>query len=152
MSSEMSSEAKLGAAPVISCMSYRDPDAAIAWLGRAFGFKEHAVYRDEGGKIVHAELTFGNGMVMLGSSERKSEFAERFMTTPADTGGRGTQSVYVIVDDADAHHARAAAAGAKVVIPLKDESYGGRGYTALDPEGHVWSFGTYNPWTAGAKG
>ena len=60
--------------------------------------------------------------------------------------GVGTQSPYVIVPDADAHHALAVAAGAKVVYPLKDEDYGGRGYSCLDPEGHLWNFGTYDPW------
>ena len=52
----------------------------------------------------------------------------------------------LIVADADAHHARAVAAGARVVYPLKDEDYGGRGYSCLDPEGHLWNFGTYDPW------
>jgi uncharacterized glyoxalase superfamily protein PhnB len=60
-------------------------------------------------------------------------------------GGRNTQSVYVVVEDPDAHHARAVAAGAKVVMPLEDKDYGGRGYSARDLEGHVWSFGNYDP-------
>ena len=66
--------------------------------------------------------------------------------TPSDAGGVVTQSAYIIVKDADAHHARAVAAGAEVVYPLKDEDYGGRGYSCHDPEGHLWSFGTYDPW------
>jgi uncharacterized glyoxalase superfamily protein PhnB len=60
--------------------------------------------------------------------------------------GAVTQSAYVIVTDADAHHARATAAGAVVVMPLKTEDYGGRGYSCRDPEGHLWNFGTYDPW------
>ena len=53
--------------------------------------------------------------------------------------------LYLVVSDPDAHHARAVDAGAEVVIPLRDEEYGSRGYSALDPEGNVWSFGTYRP-------
>ncbi|TMB01350.1 MAG: glyoxalase, partial [Deltaproteobacteria bacterium] len=60
--------------------------------------------------------------------------------------GPVTQSPYVIVADADAHYARAKAAGAEIVMDIKDEDYGGRGYSARDPEGHLWNFGTYDPW------
>ena len=96
------------------------------------------------GTIAHAQLTYGNGMIMLGSA-RDDEFG-KLQRTPAQAGGIGTQSPYVIVPDADAHLARAVAAGAKVVIPIRDESYGGRGYSCLDPEGHLWNFGTFDPW------
>ncbi len=140
---------KTTTATMISSMGYRDANAAVEWLSRAFGFEEHAVYRNGDGAVVHAELVFGNGMIMFGprDSQGEGEFGKRFMTMPDKTGGRCTQAVYVIVDDADAHHARAKAAGAEIVTPLKDESYGGRGYSARDPEGHLWSFGTYDPWT-----
>lgn len=131
---------------MISCMSYRDPNAAIEWLGKAFGFAPHAVYKDDAGTVVHAELTCGAGMIMIGPVG-KGDFGQRFMTTPEKAGGRCTQAVYVIVDDVDAHHARAAAAGAEIVMPPKDEDYGGRNYAARDPDGHVWSFGSYDPWT-----
>jgi uncharacterized glyoxalase superfamily protein PhnB len=83
---------------------------------------------------------------MLGPVE-KGEFGKRFMMTPVSAGGRCTQTVYCIVADADAHHAQAVAAGAEIVMPLRDEDYGGRGYAARDPDGHVWSFGTYDPWS-----
>jgi uncharacterized glyoxalase superfamily protein PhnB len=126
-------------------MNYRDPNAAIEWLCKAFGFTERAAYKGADGQVVHAELVFGNGMIMLGPFN-KGEFAERFMTTPAETSGRCTQSIYLIVDDVDAHHDRAAAAGAEIVMPPSDPEYGGRAYAAKDLEGHVWSFGTYDPW------
>ena len=87
-------------------------------------------------------------MVMLGEA-RDDEFG-RLQKTPAQVGGVGTQSPYVVVRDADAHHARAVAAGARVVYALRDESYGGRGYSCLDPEGHLWNFGTYDPWATRA--
>ena len=131
-------------ANLISSMRYDDASAAVDWLCRAFGFKEHAVYRDDGNKVVHAELSFGNGMIMLGPNV-DTPFS-RFMTMPKTAGGRCTQAIYVIVEDADAHHRQAVAAGAEIIMPLKDEDYGGRGYSCRDPEGHVWSFGTYDPW------
>ncbi len=65
---------------------------------------------------------------------------------PAALGGVGSQSCYLIVDDADAHYRRAVAAGAEIVVEIKDEDYGGRGYSCRDPEGHLWHFGTYDPW------
>jgi uncharacterized glyoxalase superfamily protein PhnB len=133
------------AATLIACFGYKDPDAAIAWLGRAFGFKEHAVYRGEDGSVVHAELSHGHSLIMIGPAG-KSEYAQRFMTTPEALGGRCTQVVYIVVDDVDAHHATAVAAGAEIVQAPRDESYGGRSYGARDPEGYVWSIGSYDPW------
>jgi len=131
-------------ATVIPGMRYRDAPAAIEWLCHAFGFEKHLVVPGEGGTIAHAQLTFRNGMIMLGST-RDDEFG-KLQKTPAEVGGVGTQSAYVIVADADAHHARAAAAGAEIVHPLEDKDYGGRGYSCRDPEGHLWSFGTDDPW------
>lgn len=135
---------------LVSCLGYKDADAAVAWLCRAFGFEEHAVYRDEAGKVVHAELAFGNGMIMLGP-DQGGEFGMRVMTLPERAGGRCTQTIYVIVDDVDAHHACAVAAGAETIIAPRGEGYGGRSYSARDPEGHAWSFGTYDPWATPAK-
>lgn len=133
---------------VISCFSYRDCDAGLAFLVEAFGFTPHAVYRDDEGHVVHAELTFGNGMVMIGP-DGKGEFGQAYMTMPGRAGGRCTQTIYVIVTDVDAHHARAVAHGAEILIAPRDESYGGRNYAARDPEGHCWSFGSYDPWASG---
>jgi uncharacterized glyoxalase superfamily protein PhnB len=135
---------------LISCLGYKDADAAVAWLVRAFDFKEHAVYRDDNGKVVHAELTFDNGMIMIGP-DGGGEFGKRFMTLPERTGERCTQVVCIIVKDVDAHHDRAKAAGAEIVMPPIDAGYGGRTYAARDPEGHVWSIGSYDPWATPAK-
>jgi uncharacterized glyoxalase superfamily protein PhnB len=143
----MASGPKSTKTTMIACLNYRDADKAVDWLCKAFGFEQHAVYRDNEGKVVHAELGFGNGMIMLGP-EDKGDFGKRFMTSPEAAGGRCTQTVYAIVDDADAHHAVAIAHGAEVVMPLKNEDYGGRGYAARDPEGHFWTFGTYDPFAA----
>jgi uncharacterized glyoxalase superfamily protein PhnB len=130
---------------VIPALRYRDAPAAIEWLCRAFGFEQHLVVPGENGTIAHAQLTFGNGMIMLGSA-RDDPFG-RLVKPPRETGGVGTQSPYLIVADADAHCARAVAAGADIVFALKDEDHGGRSYSCRDPEGHLWNFGTYDPWT-----
>ena len=83
-------------------------------------------------------------MIML-SSRSDTEFS-RLMKQPDEVKGAETQSPYVIVEDADAHYARAKTAGAEIVIDIADASYGGRGYSCRDIEGHLWSFGTYDPW------
>jgi uncharacterized glyoxalase superfamily protein PhnB len=116
---------------IFPALRYRDANAALEWLQRAFGFAEKAVYRGDDGTVHHAELQLGAGMVMLG---------EQPEAAPSDA-----QTIYVVVDDPDAHHERAAAAGAQIVRPLEDMDYGSREYSARDPEGHVWSFGTYDP-------
>ncbi|HVP31199.1 MAG TPA: VOC family protein [Myxococcota bacterium] len=141
----MTDNAKATRANVISTLRYRDSEAAIEWLCRAFGFEKHLVVPDERGGIAHAQLVFGNGMIMLGDAHDDDAFG-KLQKPPRDVGGVGTQSAYVIVEDADEHCARAKAAGAEIVLPLEDKDYGGRGYTCRDPEGHVWSFGTFDPW------
>lgn len=129
---------------VISCLRYRDAPAAIDWLCRAFGFERHLVVPGEGNLIAHAQLSFGSGMIMLGSVV-DSDFG-RMMKQPDEIGGAGTQCAYVVVVDADAHYTQAKAAGARIVAEIKDEAHGGRGYGVRDPEGHLWYFGTYDPW------
>jgi uncharacterized glyoxalase superfamily protein PhnB len=129
---------------VILALQYQDARAAIEFLCTAFGFDKKAVYEGEGGTIAHAELTLGNGMVMLGSVNESAY--GKLLKRPGAVGGV-TMSVYAIVDDVDAHHARAKAAGAVITREPVTQDYGGRDYTAKDPEGHVWTFGTYDPWT-----
>jgi uncharacterized glyoxalase superfamily protein PhnB len=135
---------KSALAIIIPCLRYRNAPAAIEWLGRAFGFEKHLVVPGQEGTIAHAQLTFGTGMIMLGSVQ-ENEFG-RLMKQPDEIGRCETQSAYIIVPDADAHYARAKAAGAEILIEIKDEDYGGRGYSCRDVEGHIWNFGTYNPW------
>lgn len=131
---------------VIPTMRYNDAAAAIEWLCTAFGFEKHFVVPGEDGTVVHAQLVFGNGMVMLGSA-REGEF-DNLQKPPSALGGAVSQSPYIIVEDADKHYARSVAAGAEIVMDIKDEDYGGRGYSCRDPEGHVWNFGSYDPWAA----
>jgi uncharacterized glyoxalase superfamily protein PhnB len=131
-------------ATIIPALRYRDAPAAIEWLCNALGFKQHAVYPNPDGTIAHAQLTFGNGMIML-SSLTDSEFG-KLMIQPSETGGRNTQSPYLIVDDADAVYATARAHGAEMFMDIADQDYGGRAFGCRDPEGHLWNVGTYNPW------
>ena len=132
-------------ATVIPCLRYRDAPAAIKWLCSTFGFEEQLVVPNPDGTIAHAQLRFGNGMIMLGSVV-DSEYG-RLIKQPDEIGAAETQSAYVIVSDADAIYQRAKAAGAKIVLDIKDEDYGGRGFTCRDLEGRLWTFGTYDPWS-----
>jgi len=140
----MTSPIKNGPSTIIPAMRYRNAPAAIEWLCQAFGFEKHLVVPGENGTITHAELTLGNGMMMLGSI-RDNEFT-KLVKQPDQLDGVETQCPYVVVKDADAHYARAVAARAKIVREIEDASYGGRGYSCRDLEGHLWSFGSYDPW------
>jgi uncharacterized glyoxalase superfamily protein PhnB len=132
---------------VVATMRYRDPKAAIEALCAVFRFTRHAVYEQNGG-IVHAELTLGAGMVMLGGVS-DNEYGKNIVQ-PDEIGMRETQAPYLIVADADAVYGRARDAGFAIVRDLRDEDYGGRGFTCRDREGHLWSVGTYDPWVAAA--
>jgi len=116
---------------VIPTLRYRDAVAAIEFLTNALGFKTNFVHEGEGGVIDHAQMTFGNGMIMLG-------------TTRGDMYDSHA-SVYLIVEDPDSYHDRAVAAGADIAMPLTDQDYGSREFSVRDPEGNVWAFGTYRP-------
>jgi len=129
---------------IIPTMRYKDAPAAIEWLCSAFGFETHLIVPGENGTIVHAQLSFGNAMIMLGS-ERNNEY-DKSVKTPKDLAGMNTQTAYIIVEEIDEHYRRAIDAGAEILIDIKDEDYGGRVYSCLDPEGYIWNFGSYNPW------
>lgn len=133
---------------ITPALRYADAPAAVEFLCSAFGFEVHAVFADpENRKIVHhAQLTLGNGMVML-SSALPGESAVRYRwKTPVEAGGV-TACVCVVIDDVDTHHARAAAAGADIVTaPHDNPGYPGRSYNVRDLEGNNWDFGTYDPW------
>jgi len=142
----MSSFAKNTMVTVIPCLRYRDAPAAIEWLCQTFGFEKHLVVPNDDGTIAHAQLAFGNGMIMLGSVLKQETEFGRLIKQPDEIGGAETQSAYVVVSDADAVYSRARAAGAEIVIKIKDEDYGGRVFSGRDLEGHLWNFGTYDPW------
>jgi uncharacterized glyoxalase superfamily protein PhnB len=146
----MSTSATGSAGAVVPTLRYRDLPAAIDWLCKAFGFERHLVVPGDNGSIRYAQLTFNGGMVMLAPVE-DSAF-DGLMTQPAETGGAETQICYLFVEDANNHYARAKAAGAEIVFDLGDGRSNGRGYSCRDPEGHIWNFGTYDPWRRGLKG
>jgi uncharacterized glyoxalase superfamily protein PhnB len=142
----MASLAMNSRSTVIPCMSYRNAPAAIDWLCQTFGFEKKVVYPADDGTIMHAELTFGNGMIMCGS-KKDTQFG-KLIKQPDEIGGCETQCAYVIVPDADALYARAKAAGAEIIIDIKSQDYGSRDFSCRDLEGHIWNFGTYDPWTS----
>ncbi len=139
----MSSIPKQTRSNVIPCMRYRNAPAAIDWLCTTFGFEATLVVPNEDGSIAHAQLSFGNGMIMLGSVF-DTEFG-RLMKQPAEIGQFNTQSAYLVVNDADKVYDNVRQAGGEILLDIKDEDYGGRGFTCRDPEGHIWSIGTYDP-------
>ena len=131
------------ATSAIPSLRYKDAHAAIEWLCEAFGFEKHLVVPAEDGGVGHAQLVWGETMVML-SSTRDDEFGALLAST--QVAGGSTQSTYFVVDAIDAHYQQAVAAGAEIVMEIRDEDYGGRVYSARDPEGNLWNFGSYDPW------
>jgi uncharacterized glyoxalase superfamily protein PhnB len=125
-------------------LRYRDVGAAADWLCRAFGFEKHSVVADDNGYVRYAELSFANSIIMLGAV-RGFEI-DTFMAQPADVGGVETQCCYFAVSDLDEHYLNARAAGCEIAIDIKTQDNGERAYTCRDPEGHLWTFGTYDPW------
>lgn len=119
----------------IPALFYLDPFAALDFLERAFGFERTMVITDEHGNLGHSQMSFGSGLVMIGtewSDDHKS---------PASIGRKCTQTVHVhLVEDIDAHCERARAAGAEILGEPEDQFYGDRTYRARDPEGHIWTF------------
>lgn len=132
---------------VIPGLNYRDAHAAMAWLERVLGFERRAVYTGPDNVVQHAELSLGNGMVMLGSVKSDGPHSH-LMATPAEAGGRVTSGMYIVVPDCGPVWESARAAGAEVVRQLETMSYGGQSFSVRDPEGYLWSVGEYDPWTA----
>ena len=119
---------------VIPGLRYRNAHAAIAWLTRALGFTQQALYEGPDGTVLHAQLTFGNGMIMLGSASDQGNWSA-LMVQPDEIGTRSTSTTSLIVDDAAALYASAKAAGAEIVQELADMPYGGKAFGCRDPEG-----------------
>ena len=118
---------------------YRDAAGMIDWLVKAFGFAVEAKF-EEDGAVGHAELSLGGAIIML--SEARDDAYGRMVGGPGDPGGKST---YIAVDDVDALHAKAKAAGATILEEPVDRHYGSREFICADPQGNVWSFGTYRP-------
>ena len=129
----MDADARIAYPPVTAYLLYEDVAGALDWLTRVFGFRERLRHETEDGTVDHAEMLIGDdGLVMLGDPGAGYRNPKHL--------GAATVYVHVYVDDVDAHHDRARAAGARIVRPLADEAYGDRRYDVEDPEGHRWSF------------
>ena len=123
---------------ITPALYYDDANAALDWLERAFGFELRFSITDDDGKVMHAEMEYRNLRLMVGPAGW-SDWAK----SPKSAGGINTAGVHIQVDNADAHCDRARAAGAKILAEPGDQFYGDRTYRAVDPEGHVWSFGQF---------
>ena len=143
----METYAKNCKSTVIPGLRYQNAIAMIDWLCGTFGFERHAVYTGPNGAVMHAQLTFGNGMIMIGSVDNGTQSSALYKQ-PNEIGGAETQAPCLIVSDCDALYARAKAAGARMLIDLEEREYGGKSFTCSDPEGHIWHVGTYDPWEA----
>jgi uncharacterized glyoxalase superfamily protein PhnB len=122
--------------PTMRC---RDAEAMIRWLIDVIGFTERVIYRKDGA-VQHAELAYGSSILMLGHSRD-----DQYGKLVGDIAGRRTDAVYVAVEDPDALYARAKSAGSRIEMELHTTDYGSRDFACRDPEGNLWSFGTYWP-------
>ena len=120
-------------------LRYRDAEAMLCWLKEVFGFVERVVYRGDG-VIHHAELAYGSSILMFGQCRD-----DAYGKLVGDGEGRRTDTLYVAIDDPDVLCAKAKAAGAKIETELHNTDYGSRDFACRDPEGNLWSFGTYWP-------
>jgi uncharacterized glyoxalase superfamily protein PhnB len=117
-------------------LKYDDAHAAMDFLDKAFGMGRLHVYDGSNGGVAHAQLRFGDEVVMLASTSEGD---------PVYNQGAGRTAVYLVVDDPDAIHERAQGAGAEILMEPTDQDYGSRDFAARDPEGNIWAFGTYRP-------
>ena len=143
----MESYAKNCKSTVIPGLRYRNAMMMIDWLCETLGFEKKAVYIGPGDVVLHAQLTFGNGMIMISSVDNATD-AATLIRQPDELGGAETQAPCLIVSDCDAIYTKAKAAGAKIVTELETKDYGGKAFSCTDPEGHLWHIGTYDPWEA----
>jgi uncharacterized glyoxalase superfamily protein PhnB len=139
----MTASSHLPAPNLMPLMRYRDLAAAMGWLEQAFGFEKQIAVSDSDGEVIYGQMTYRGSLLMMGAV--RDTDLDKLMRQPDEVGGVETQSCYIVVDDADAHYARALEAGAEVVLEIKSDGLGRRGYSCRDPQGHIWNFGTYNP-------
>lgn len=132
---------------IVPLLRYRDLARAMDWLHEVFGFEKQLAVSDAEGEVVYGQMRFGASVIMLGTV--RDTDLDGFMTQPDEVGGFETQTCYVAIDDAEEHFSRTVMAGADILLELKSDANGRRGYACRDPEGHIWNFGTFHP-TAGA--
>lgn len=139
----MTASSLLPAPNLMPLLRYRDLAEAMGWLETAFAFEKQIAVSDSDGAVIYGQMSYRGGLLMMGAV--RDTDLDKLMCQPDEVGGVETQSCYIVVDDADAHYAKALEAGAEVVLELKSDGLGRRGYSCRDPEGHIWNFGTYNP-------
>jgi uncharacterized glyoxalase superfamily protein PhnB len=140
----MNAYTTVAARTLVPTLRYRDVPKALTWLCQAFGFEKHLVVAGDDGAVRYAQLTFGEGMIMVVPVEDTA--FDQLMKQPEEAGGAETQICYLFVEDVSSHYARAKAGGAEILLDLDQGDDNGRGYSCRDLEGHIWNFGTYDPW------
>jgi uncharacterized glyoxalase superfamily protein PhnB len=118
----------------------------IEWLCNTWNFEKHMVIEGENKLITYAELLAGEFMIMIASVQNPGKY-NNLMIEPTVIEGKCTQAPYIVVDDLDWYYNQAKRNGATILIEIKDEEYGGRDFTCADPEGHIWNFGSFDPFT-----
>jgi uncharacterized glyoxalase superfamily protein PhnB len=137
------------ATSIIPCLGYKDALTAIDWLCDAFGFEKHQVFSEGSGVVSHAELVLGDCMIMVGTQDTGSAYS-KLIKHPSETGAFETQSPYIVLDESEveALYEKAKKHGARIAIELTQQNYGGKNFSCYDLEGHLWNFGSYDPWSA----
>lgn len=135
---------------VVPCLLYRDAAKMIDWLCEVIGFEQKAVYYGENNKVLHGELSLGAGMIMLGSTADEDESSPwaKLTRQPDELNYVETQSPSIYSADPDAIYQAVIAKGGSIVLEIEDKNYGGRGFSFRDPEGHLWTVGSYDPWAS----
>lgn len=138
---------KSSGSTIIPSVRYHDAQAAIDWLVRVFGFEKQAVYEGPHHTIAHAQLTYGGGMLMLGSASNAGPSMRHWIDL-SETGRRETVGLCLIVSDEEcaAIYQRVKREGVEILQPMSSPDYGGKSFGCRDLEGHQWWVGSYNPW------
>jgi len=143
----MSSYARDCKSTVIPGLYYRNAKEMIEWLCETFGFEKQLVIAGPNDSVMHSQLTFGNGMVMVGSVHSGTP-GSTLIRHPYEIKQAETRMLSLIVSDCAELHTKAKAAGAQIISELEKKQFGGEAFTCSDPEGYMWQFTTYNPWEA----
>ncbi len=128
---------------MIPFITYKKAKEAIRWLQDAFGFELLEMHTQED-RVDHAELRYAGAILMIGSEDNPGPL-QPYMTVPDDIDGKTTMGIYIPVNNVDTHYEKSTSKGASIIAPLTEKPYGGKDYTCQDPEGYIWSFGTYRP-------
>ena len=129
---------------IVPMLSYEDGITAMEWLCKSFGFSESVRMLDNNGRLIHGELTWGNGKIMLASSIEHYQSPKHHRQV-CETAARWYQSPYIIngllvyVDDIEKHYQRAKESGATILTGI-ERDYPGTRYRAEDLEGQRWMF------------